>query len=150
DEHASSRARVEPVDQPAADNPEERNDDYSNRRVPQAHFEHSPAKEEAVHQQEQDGSTQHVEPGRTAPRAPRCAIEVAHRAKITATTLGLYELEPGSSTTLTGFAPQMLSQYSSTARSEENLPPRAVLRIDMRVQCSSSCHTVLTRSSQAT
>ncbi len=35
-----------------------------------------------------------------------------------------------------GRTPQILSQYSRIERSEENFPPRAVLRIDMRVQRS--------------
>ena len=38
-------------------------------------------------------------------------------------------------TTRTGLIFQMSSQYSRMARSDENLPMRAVLRIDMRVHC---------------
>jgi len=41
---------------------------------------------------------------------------------------------------------QIFSQYSRMARSEENLPARAVLSIDMRVQRSWSAHAALTRS----
>ena len=38
--------------------------------------------------------------------------------------------------TFTGAIFQIESQYSRIARSEENLPARAVLRIDMRVQAA--------------
>jgi hypothetical protein len=40
----------------------------------------------------------------------------------------------------------MSSQYSSIARSDENLPLRAVFRIDIRVHAEVSCHAALTRS----
>ena len=43
-----------------------------------------------------------------------------------------------SSSTLTGLACQTLSPYSRIARSEENLPIRAVLRMDIRTQLSFS------------
>src|SRR5208282_489689 len=43
-----------------------------------------------------------------------------------------------SISTLTGLALQISSQYSRIARSEENLPVRAILRIDIRVQLSPS------------
>jgi len=43
-----------------------------------------------------------------------------------------------SSSTLTGLACQTLSPYSRIARSEENLPIRAVLRMDIRTQLSHS------------
>ena len=49
-----------------------------------------------------------------------------------------------------GRTPQISSQYSLIARSEENLPLRAVLRIDIRDQASSSTHTLLTSSWQST
>ena len=51
---------------------------------------------------------------------------------------------------VTGRTFQISSQYSRIARSEENLPARAVLRIDMRVQRSGSFQAALTRSWQAT
>lgn len=48
--------------------------------------------------------------------------------------------------TVTGCTLQMSLQYSAMARSEENLPQRAVLRIDMRVQWSATCQAALIRS----
>ena len=50
----------------------------------------------------------------------------------------------------TALAPQIRSQYSPMARSDENLPDRAVFRIDIRVQRSGSIHAALTRSWQVT
>jgi hypothetical protein len=47
--------------------------------------------------------------------------------------------------TVTGWTFQMSSQYSVMDRSDENLPLRAVLRIDIRVHASVSCHAALTR-----
>jgi hypothetical protein len=41
--------------------------------------------------------------------------------------------------TVMGLTFQMSSQYSVMARSDENLPLRAVLRMDIRVQCLTSC-----------
>ena len=52
--------------------------------------------------------------------------------------------------TVTGRTFQMSSQYSAIARSDENLPLRAVFRIDIRVHASRSCHAALTRSWQST
>jgi hypothetical protein len=71
---------------------------------------------------------------------------------------GVLEPSPGavtspcrqSSTILRGFAFQIAAQYSRIARSDENLPARAVLRIDMCVQRSTSFHAALTRSWHAT
>src|SRR5574337_383705 len=48
--------------------------------------------------------------------------------------------------TVTGCTFQISSQYSSMARSDENLPLRAVFRIDMRVHLSVSCHAAPTCS----
>lgn len=45
-----------------------------------------------------------------------------------------------------GQAPQMFSQYWSIARSEENMPLHAVLRIDMRDQVSPLSHARETSS----
>jgi hypothetical protein len=52
--------------------------------------------------------------------------------------------------TLIGPTFQMSSQYSAMARSEENLPLRAALRIDMRDHASASCQAALTRAWQST
>ena len=53
---------------------------------------------------------------------------------------------PQSIATFVGDTFQICSQYSRIALSEENLPARAVLRIDMRVQRSGSPHAASTRS----
>jgi hypothetical protein len=45
---------------------------------------------------------------------------------------------------------QISSQYSVMARSDENLPLRAVFRMDIFVHDSVSCHAALTRSWQFT
>ena len=42
--------------------------------------------------------------------------------------------------TVSGQTFQMSSQYSAMARSDENLPLRAVFRMDILVQDSLSCH----------
>lgn len=55
-----------------------------------------------------------------------------------------------SSAIFTGAIFQIRSQYSATARSDENFPERAVLRIDMRAQRAGSCHAALTRAWHAT
>ena len=47
--------------------------------------------------------------------------------------------------TVTGTTFQMSSQYSAMARSEENFPLRAVLRIDIRDHATGSCQAALTR-----
>jgi len=52
--------------------------------------------------------------------------------------------------TVTGVTCQISSQYSRIARSEENFPERALLRIAMRVQRSASFQAALTFSWQAT
>ena len=54
-----------------------------------------------------------------------------------------------SSAILTGGTFQMRSQYSRIDRSEENLPERAVFRIDMRVQRGGSRQAASTRAWQA-
>ena len=58
-------------------------------------------------------------------------------------------MRPGYTLTVTGLTFQMSWQYSTMARSDENLPLRAVFRIDIRVQASVSCQAALTRSWQS-
>jgi len=53
---------------------------------------------------------------------------------------------PQSIATFVGDTFQIFSQYSRIALSEENLPARAVLQIDMRVQRSGFLHAASTRS----
>ena len=57
---------------------------------------------------------------------------------------------PSHHSTDSGVTCQISSQYSLMARSDENLPLRAVLRIDIRVQRSTSCQAELTRSWHST
>ena len=52
----------------------------------------------------------------------------------------------GYTVTVTGTTFQMSSQYSAMARSDENFPLRAVLRIDIRDHAAGFCHAALTRS----
>jgi hypothetical protein len=52
--------------------------------------------------------------------------------------------------TVSGQTFQMSSQYSAIARSDENLPLRAVFRMDIFVHESLSRHEALTRSWQLT
>jgi len=65
-------------------------------------------------------------------------------------TLCCDAVAPSYSLTGAGGRFQMSAQYSPMARSEENLPLRAVFRTDMRVQWSASCQALLTCSWQAT
>ena len=58
--------------------------------------------------------------------------------------------QPAQMVTVSGETFQMSSQYSAIARSEENLPLRAVFRIDICVHASLSCHAALTWSWQST
>ena len=50
----------------------------------------------------------------------------------------------------TALAPQIRSQYSPMARSDENLPERAVFRIDIRVQRSGSWNASAARACAST
>ena len=52
--------------------------------------------------------------------------------------------------TVSGQTFQMSSQYSAMARSDENLPLRAVFRMDIFVHDSLSCHAALTCCWQST
>ena len=58
--------------------------------------------------------------------------------------------QPAQIFTVSGQTFQMSSQYSAIARSEENLPLRAVFRMDIFVHDSPSSHAALTRSWQST
>ena len=52
--------------------------------------------------------------------------------------------------TVSGQTLQMSSQYSAMARSDENLPLRAVFKMDIFVHLSRSCQAALTCSWQLT
>ena len=52
--------------------------------------------------------------------------------------------------TVSGWTFQISSQYSAMARSDENLPLRAVFKMDIFVHASLSCHAALTWSWQST
>src|SRR5690242_19585684 len=94
-------------------------------------------------------------PGR--PRADRSAAELKERGVsrervVQQPDVGRRLRIPPDTAHSTGDAAtcQMSSQYSRMARSDENLPLRAVLRIDIRVHRSTSCHAAPTCSWQAT
>ena len=57
---------------------------------------------------------------------------------------------PGQTSTVTGRTFQIWSQYSAIARSDENVPLRAVFKIDIRVQASVSRHAAPTLCWQST
>jgi hypothetical protein len=81
-------------------------------------------------------------PGSVFRRRHHVFAFVRFRHQVTKGSLRKQLIHYGTRTAVTF---QMSSQYSVIARSEENFPLRAVLRMDIRVQASTSCQAALTR-----